>query len=274
MKINNIGYNHKHDADFFVLRPEGSGDNLLLLLKTPAVFVIDGKEQRTEKNSFILFGEGTPQNYRSDGGEFANDWFHFSYSEEEKSLFEALEIPFDKVVEIGDLSILSLLIKNMSFENYSSNLYKTDSIELYLKLFFIKLSEKLHSEGEIKISSCYDKMSMLRAKIYSMPQNDWNIDGLAHELTMSRSHFEHTYKKIFGVSPMNEVINSRLEHAKFMLSTTDIPINLIAEICGYKSDIHFMRQFKSRLGVTPSAYRAEMQKQNRAYIVKRQKKGK
>ena len=73
MKINNIGYNHKHDADFFVLRPEGSGDNLLLLLKTPAVFVIDGKEQRTEKNSFILFGEGTPQNYRSDGGEFAND---------------------------------------------------------------------------------------------------------------------------------------------------------------------------------------------------------
>ena len=129
--------------------------------------------------SFILFSKGTPQDYRSDGGEFANDWFHFSFDEKEKALFEALEIPFDKVINIGDISNLSQLIKSMSFENYSANLYKTDSVELYLQLFFIKLSEKLHSTEQIRISSCYDKMSILRAKIYSMPQNDWNVEGLA-----------------------------------------------------------------------------------------------
>ena len=260
MKINNIGYNHKHDSDFFVLRPNGSGDNLLLLLKTPAVFVLNGEELHTEKGSFILFSEGTPQVYRSDGGEFANDWFHFSFEDKEKALFDALEIPFNKVVNIGDMSTLSQIIKNMSYENYSCNLYKTDSVELYLHLFFIKLSEKLHSTKEIRISSYYDKLSILRAKIYSMPQNDWNIEGLAHELTMSKSHFEHTYKKIFGITPMNEVINSRIEHAKFMLSSTDIPINQIAEMCGYKSDIHFMRQFKSRVGLSPTAYRAQTMK--------------
>jgi len=260
MKINNIGYNHIHDSDFFVLRPNGSGDNLLLLLKTPAVFVLNGNELRTEKNSFILFSEGTPQDYRSNGSEFANDWFHFSFDKKEAALFEALEIPFNQVVNIGDMSSLSLLIKNMCYENYSSNLYRTDSLELYLHLFFIKLSEKLHSTKEIRISSYYDKMSILRAKIYSMPQQDWNIEGLAHELTMSKSHFEHTYKKIFGITPMNEVINSRLEHAKFMLTTSDVPINQIAEMCGYKSDIHFMRQFKARIGVTPSEYRTETMK--------------
>ena len=55
---------------------------------------------------------------------------------------------------------------------------------------------------------------------------------------------------------MNEVINSRLEHAKFMLTSTDVPINQIAEMCGYKSDIHFMRQFKSRMGMTPTEFRS------------------
>lgn len=255
MKINNIGYNHKHDSDFFVLRPNGSGDNLLLLLKTPAIFVLKGEELHTEKNSFILFSEGTPQNYRSDGGAFANDWFHFSFEEKEKALFDALEIPFDKVISIGDMSNLSQLIKDLSYETYSSNLYKTDSVELYLHLFFIKLSEKLHSTEEVNTSSCYNKMSILRSQIYSMPQNEWSIEGLAHQLTMSKSHFEHTYKKIFGISPMNEVINSRIEHAKYMLTTTDAPIKQIAEICGYKSDVHFMRQFKSRIGITPSDYR-------------------
>lgn len=262
MKINNIGYNHKHDSDFFVQRPNGSGDNLLLLLKTPAVFILNGEELHTEKNSFILFSEGTPQDYRSDGSEFANDWFHFSFDDTEKALFEALEIPFNKVVRIGDLSSLSQLIKNMSYEKYSSNLYRTDSMELYLQLFFIKLAERLRSDNEIRGSNCYDKMSLLRSQIYSMPQYEWNIYDLAHRLAMSKSHFEHTYKKIFGISPMNEVINSRLEHAKFMLTTTDAPINQIAEMCGYKSDIHFMRQFKSKCGITPSAYRSQTNQTN------------
>lgn len=261
MKINNIGYNHRHNADFFVYRPNGSGDNLLLLLKTPAVFVLNNRELVTEKDSFILFRKGTPQDYRSSGGKFANDWFNFSFeNKEDKELLNALEIPFDTVMSIGALDNLSMIIKNMNYENYSSNLYKTDSVELYLKLFFIKLSEKLHSADEKHSSDYYDKMSALRSQIYSMPQNNWNIEGLAHQLTMSKSHFEHTYKKIFGISPMNEVINSRIEHAKFMLTSTDMPINAIAEICGYKSDIHFMRQFKSRLGVTPSIYRSSCRK--------------
>ena len=96
-----------------------------------------------------------------------------------------------------------------------------------------------------------------------MPQNDWSIEGLAQQLIMSKSHFEHTYKKIFGISPMNEVINSRIENAKFILTSTDISVKQIAEMCGYKSDIHFMRQFKSRLGVTPSVYRSICSKNNK-----------
>ncbi len=255
MKINNIGYNHRHDADFFVSRPNGSGDCLLLLIKTPALFTLNGEEIEAPANSFILFREGTPQLYRAKGAEFSNDWFHFSLENEDFTLLKALDIPFDTIIPIGDMSNLSMLIKSMSYEQYSSNLYRTDSIELYLKLFFIKLGEKLSPQNESYISSHYDRMSIVRSKIYSMPQNEWNINGLAHEMVMSKSHFEHMYKQIFGVSAMSDVITSRIEHAKFLLSTTDVPVNQIAEMCGYKSDIHFMRQFKSRMGTTPSKYR-------------------
>ena len=55
MKINNIGYNHTHDADLVIQRPTGSGDHLLLLLKTPAVFTFGEKDVFTEPDSFILF---------------------------------------------------------------------------------------------------------------------------------------------------------------------------------------------------------------------------
>lgn len=255
MRINNIGYNHSHDADLRIHRPTGSGDHLLLLLKTSAVFTLNGEDIITEPNSFILFKEGTPQFYRAYGVQFSNDWFHFSLDDDELIFFRELDIPFDKVIQINDINDLSLIIKNMCYENYSSNLYKTDSVELYMKLFFIKLSEKLHSSEYENSGSYYDKMSILRSKIYNMPYNDWNVEGLAHELTMSKSYFQHLYKKNFGISAMNDVIQSRIEHSKYLLSTTDISITRIAEMCGYKCELHFMRQFKSHMDMTPSQYR-------------------
>lgn len=257
MHINNIGYNHSHDADFIIQRPNGSGDYLLLLLKTPAIFTFNDEDIITEPDSFILFRQGTPQLYRAYGVSFSNDWFHFSITGDEMSFFEALDIPFDTVMPIGDMNGLSLIIKNMSYENYSSNLYRTDSVELYMKLFFLKLSEKIHAVGKEKSDSYYDKLSILRSKIYNKPYHDWNVEGLAHQLTMSKSYFQHLYKDVFGISVMNDVIRSRIEHAKYLLSTTDMPIAQIAEMCGYKCELHFMRQFKTRMQMTPSEYRRQ-----------------
>ncbi len=260
MNINNVGYNHCHNADFQVQRPQGSGDYLLVLLKTDAIFTFHGKNCTAEANSFILFEKDTPQNYQASGTHFLNDWFHFTISEEEMEFFRELDIPFNKIIPVDDISTLSLLIKNMCHEHYSSNRYKADSAELYLKLFFMKLSEKIHSDENQNTGSYYDKMSILRSKIYSMPHHNWRVDKLANSLTMSKSYFEHLYKKIFGISVMNDVIQSRMEHSKYLLSTTDIPIIKIAEICGYNNAPHFMRQFKSRMDMTPTQYRESAKK--------------
>lgn len=255
MHINNIGYNHCHDADFKIQRPTGSGDYLMLLLRTSAVFDINDEDVITEPDSFILYRKGTPQFYRAFGAQFSNDWFHFDIPDEEMDFLEMLDIPFDRVIPIGDLNELSLIIKNMCYENYSSNIHKTDSVDLYLKLFFIKLSERIHSVEQGKSGSHYDRLSILRSQIYNMPYYDWNVENLSHQMTMSQSYFQHLYKEIFGISVMNDVILSRIEHAKYLLSTTDISVTQIAEMCGYKCELHFMRQFKSRMHMTPSEYR-------------------
>ena len=255
MNINNIGYDHYHNADFRIERPQGSGDYLFLLLKTPAIFTLNDEDIIAEKNSFILFEKDTPQFYSAYESVFSNDWFHFSISEDDIRFFKELDIPFNEIVHIENINDLSIIIKNMCYENYSSNIYRTDSVELYMKLFFIKLSEKIHSDDNQNTGSYYDKMSILRPKIYNMPHHKWTVEKLANSLTMSKSYFEHLYKELFGISVMNDVIQSRIEHSKYLLSTTDIPIIKIAEICGYNSAPHFMRQFRSRTDMTPKEYR-------------------
>ncbi|MFR2168713.1 MAG: helix-turn-helix transcriptional regulator [Coprococcus sp.] len=94
--------------------------------------------------------------------------------------------------------------------------------------------------------SYYEKMSIIRTNIYNKPYDNWTIQGMSHQLTMSESYFQHLYKKIFGTGVMNDVIQSRIEHAKYLLSTTDISIEHISQMCGYNSSSHFMRQFKKK----------------------------
>lgn len=255
MKIINIGYNHCHDVDFNINRPAGTNDYLFLILKSTAIFKIKNHEQVTSPNSFILFNKGAPQIYRANHESFSNDWFHFDMDNDDIILLNSLQIPFNKVLQIGDVNFLSQIIKSVSYENYSTNIYKTDSVELYLKLFFLKLSEQIHYGKDDNINSFYDKMSITRTKIYNMPYLNWNLEWFSHELTISKSYFQHMYKNIFGISVMSDVINSRVEYGKYLLSSTDFKVKNIAEKCGYISDIHFIRQFKAKTGMTPSGYR-------------------
>jgi AraC family transcriptional regulator of arabinose operon len=54
---------------------------------------------------------------------------------------------------------------------------------------------------------------------------------------------------------MQEVILARIERAKFYLTTTDMSIKSLSDFCGYENELHFVRQYKAKEGLTPSQYR-------------------
>ena len=60
MLVGAVGYNYRHRKDFIMDCPHGVGCPLILLIKEPSVFVINGIEHRAEKNSFILLSPDTP----------------------------------------------------------------------------------------------------------------------------------------------------------------------------------------------------------------------
>ena len=98
-------------------------------------------------------------------------------------------------------------------------------------------------------------MTQIRSMIFSTHPLKLTVDEIAKQASLSRSYFQHTYKKLFGSTVTEDIIASRLEYAKLLLATTDSTVKEIAELCGYETDVHFMRQFKSRTGLTPSLYR-------------------
>lgn len=258
MKIGTIGYNHSHDSEFVFDRPNGIGCPLLLLIKTPAFFEIDGVRHIVRENSFIFFSGKVPCKYGSLSDIYTDDWVFFEITPKDEKFFAELEIPFDKVVHIGNIEELSRIVHILTYEHYSAGFYRSEIEERYTEILFMKLSRILKDKSYLSdnaLSGHNNKLVYIRNQIYIAPESIPDVDKLAAEAGMSRSGFQHLYKKLFGVSVMTDVINGRIENAKRLLSSTNLTVREIAMKCGYRNEYNFMRQFKSRCGQTPTEYR-------------------
>ncbi|HIZ56268.1 MAG TPA: AraC family transcriptional regulator [Firmicutes bacterium] len=255
MKINAIGVRCTHGKTFEINRPAGSGDYLFVLLKTPAYFFLDGEKVCAEPGSAILYQPGAPQVYTASGETYCNDFIHFN-PEEDFAFLDALNIPMNRLINPLTQGVLSKIIADINLEYVSDNPHKKDSIDLLVKLLFIKLSEQISqcSVAE-KFSKYYDGLLSLRSAIYSQPQKKWTVPDMADRLGLSPSYFQSIYKEAFHMTCIADVIQSKIEFAKYNLSQTRSSVREIASICGYENDVHFMRQFKKITGMTPREYR-------------------
>ena len=264
MKIDEIGYNHRHSHDFCINRPYGTNSWLMLIVKSPAHFRIDGKDIRTSAHSIIIYKPYTPQYYYPATEEYYDDWLHFFPDEKEQQLMEELSIPLDTPVNISDITDMSAMMRSMCFEHYSSNPYKEQSIELYFKLLILKISEKLRrkEQSHEKPEGIYsDKLIWIRQSIYRWPDRDYSIDDMAKELSLSRSRFQHLYTETFGVSVNKDVITSRLTKAAELLKTTDLSVKDVGINVGYGNTSYFVKIFGSFFGQTPLQYKQSEIKQ-------------
>ena len=100
MNIVNAGYNYRHSPTFCIDRPHGSGDYILLIIRTAAFAILKGERIEISPNSILIFKKGTPQLYGARNGEYINDWIHFEINEAEELSISNLGIPFDTVIPL------------------------------------------------------------------------------------------------------------------------------------------------------------------------------
>ena len=91
--------------------------------------------------------------------------------------------------------------------------------------------------------------------MHDAPEKEWSIDGICKSINVSRSYLQRMYRHFFGRSIFEELISCRIEKAKRLLIKTSSSVSEIAELCGYASYNHFVRQFRSYENMTPTEYR-------------------
>lgn len=89
-----------------------------------------------------------------------------------------------------------------------------------------------------------------------------DLEEMARELPMGYSLFRKEFKKMTGEPPNQFLLSLRLNRAKYLLETSTLAINEIAEKTGFESVYYFSKLFKKKNGKSPKFYRTNSGEHN------------
>lgn len=85
--------------------------------------------------------------------------------------------------------------------------------------------------------------------------NPISLTDVAAHVNMSQYHFSRLFKRDCGYSPHEYLILTRLNRAKHLLKTTELPVKIIARKVGYQNVSSFTNAFTERVGISPTLFR-------------------
>ncbi len=249
MKLHTMGTGYRHDRDFHILRPHGSGDNLLVIFRTPAFVITDGVRREVPPDTAVLYAKAAPQDYGAAGADYINDWVHFECDEND-IFFERLNIPFNRPVPVSSAAGTKTALEQLKIESVSDTRKSRECADLLLRLLIAQAAG-----SEPPSSPRSEALKHLRAEIHNSPSESYTVSGAAARLSLSPTYFQTLYRREFGVSFYEDVLRAKTKLAQYYLANTEMTVQEISGLCGFQNDVHFMRQFHKRTGQTALEYR-------------------
>ena len=84
------------------------------------------------------------------------------------------------------------------------------------------------------------------------------VADIARALYVSPTHLSQTFKNMLGVSPIQYLINYRIDRSKALLEETDHMVYTVADMVGFRDVRHFSKSFHKSVGISPTEYRRRL----------------
>ncbi|WP_311971457.1 GlxA family transcriptional regulator [Pseudomonas baltica] len=88
-------------------------------------------------------------------------------------------------------------------------------------------------------------------------EQELTIERLSGLAAMSGRHFARVFTREVGMTPMEFVQSARIDRARSLLESTELPLKTVAYKSGFGSVRHMRVLFSERLGRTPTQYRQQ-----------------
>lgn len=259
MVIRSVRHAWPTGKNFEIMRPVGYGEYTFLHFISPMRIKMDGEDLITAPHACIFYAPSTPQFFGSEQP-IVHDWMHFST--DAASLLENYNIEENRIYYPAEPEKITVLFREIENEWFSERPHRDEALENLFTRFLIVFSRLCDGISSVTVTgAAAEQLTRVRNNILLHPERPWRVQQMAELAKMSLPHFFATYKQIYGTSPMNDLIEARINTAKNRLQSDTTPISLLAEQLGYSNPYHFIRQFRERTGVTPAAFRKNPDRQ-------------
>jgi AraC-like DNA-binding protein len=117
---------------------------------------------------------------------------------------------------------------------------------------------KAHSSRFKKLSlseTDLDKIKQVRRYLLKHLDSPGTLKSLAHEVGTNMLKLKTGFKLLYGVTVFEFLRGERMQKAMKLLLDSDMPVNRIATLIGYKNHANFTAVFKKKYGRSPRAVR-------------------
>jgi transcriptional regulator GlxA family with amidase domain len=120
--------------------------------------------------------------------------------------------------------------------------------------------ERQRMDLRARLGVAHPKLLSVVALMEKSIEEPLSCTELAEQAGFSTRQLERLFCKYLGHSPTKHYLSIRLEHARYLLQQTSMPILSVAMACGFVSASHFSKSYNEHFGRTPSTERRKTER--------------
>ena len=142
------------------------------------------------------------------------------------------------------------------FEKYLFHFIEKNDTNLGVCTAFFETLKSISQNTLLKPVIC-TKIDKVKRHIEQHPENNYYLEQMSRETHISKYHFIKKFSKNIGLTPHKFLLQNRTRKAQRLLSDNQtLSMTEIALKAGFYDQSHFIRHFKSIVGLTPSDYKS------------------
>ena len=229
-----------------------------LVLRGTAVQVLNGERYEMVPGDIYMLNPTDFHSIQTNGATVYNIMFSEEMLDKEvlkKILSIGKNIIFH--LEGREMQSTEFIISQMLYEFVHYTSFSDAIIQKLMECLFMMILRKCNFESEDNMTSENSAIRKAILYLHSHFRENPSLTQLASVAGLNKNYFSSVFHTVTGKTYKEYISELKLEHAKKLAITSNIPVTEICHASGFNSLTNFLRVFKNTYGASPTQMRKE-----------------
>lgn len=161
-------------------------------------------------------------------------------------------------------NLSDLFDKKFSYEQMLNAWSSVDELEKGVDVVLSRYTRILFGGGEEASYSAQERVQEIIRYLEENMDRMISRREAAKYVFLNEDYFSRIFRKETGIGYKEYVLKQKVDYAKKLLKSTDMPVVMVSSRVGYENYTNFTQMFRKVTGMTPTDYRKSCQKEEKS----------